>query len=137
MTPMERAVLKRKQEAKAARIAKTGKVGDDYDELERREGKMSRTALIPIGLIILFLVYAYPYAPQQLGGGSAIPVAKLTLTKDSTNTGLTGPNTVLYVVDHTDNDVVLEVVDSQQHSSQIVQIPKSEIAALVYQTPTH
>jgi hypothetical protein len=137
ITPMELAVSKREQESRAARIAKTGKADDDYDELQRQEHRMSRAALIPIGLIILFLVYAYPYAPQQLGGGSAIPVAKLTLTKDSTNAALTNPDVALYIVDHTDNDVVLEIVDRQQGSTQIVQIPRSEITELVYQSPKH
>jgi hypothetical protein len=83
-----------------------------------------------VNCVLTYLVAVYPHLPQQLGGGSVLPV-QLVLDPER-NSQMLGPGMDTFLVDRSDSESVFELRDDKGKTVGFIQVSNSDIKGLLY-----
>jgi hypothetical protein len=110
-----------------------GHLSDDAHPVAKHSVSLLYGFFPVILLILVYLRLVYPDVPQQLGGGSMLPV-EIIASKDEVPQFLVVPNARVYLLDRTSDDTIFFVAMPPPFVRSFMQVPNSNIDAIIYKS---
>jgi uncharacterized membrane protein len=86
-------------------------------------------SIIVVAVIFIYSFTVYPYLPQQLGGGRAIPV-KAEISNQNINTLFSNSSNETYLIDRTSGSTIFLI--SNNKASTIMEVSNSQMESITY-----